>query len=64
VKLLSLPSVSDGSVFVVGDPDQAIYEWRGANSENMEHQFELDFKGCETMFLNCNYRYVSISNLL
>ncbi|GAX75618.1 hypothetical protein CEUSTIGMA_g3062.t1 [Chlamydomonas eustigma] len=56
VKLISPSSVSNGSVFVVGDPDQAIYEWRGANPENMENQFELDFKGCETMFLNCNYR--------
>ena len=37
---------------------QAIYGWRGANPENMEAQFENDFKGCETVFLNCNYRYV------
>ena len=35
---------------------QAIYGWRGANPDNMEQQFEGDFQGCATVFLNRNYR--------
>jgi superfamily I DNA/RNA helicase len=42
----------------VGDPDQAIYAWRGANPVNMEHNFARDFSAdCETVFLLENYRW-------
>lgn len=34
-----------GNVFVVGDPDQAIYRWRGADSAKMSHSFLADFPG-------------------
>lgn len=34
-----------GHVFVVGDPDQAIYRWRGADSAKMSHSFLADFPG-------------------
>lgn len=30
------------SIFLVGDPDQAIYEWRNANPECFKKKMELD----------------------
>jgi superfamily I DNA/RNA helicase len=49
---------TSGSLFVVGDPDQAIYGWRGANPVNMETHFAKDFSGtCKTVFLLENYRW-------
>ncbi len=45
---------SDTSLYVVGDPDQTIYTWRGANDEIM---LGLDKKlPVETVILNENYR--------
>ncbi|SVC40005.1 uncharacterized protein METZ01_LOCUS292859, partial [marine metagenome] len=52
VKLLSGP---ESSTFVVGDDDQSIYRWRGANSENMQ-RFQQDFAGCRLIKLEQNYR--------
>lgn len=40
---------------VVGDPDQTIYTWRGAQV-NIIMDFERDFDGCKTVVLNENYR--------
>lgn len=40
---------------VVGDPDQTIYTWRGAKVDIIMN-FEKDFKGCESIILNENYR--------
>jgi DNA helicase-2/ATP-dependent DNA helicase PcrA len=46
-----------GSVTVVGDPDQAIYTWRGASPANMERAFQSDFGAdCVTVHLKDNYR--------
>ena len=51
----------DNNVFVVGDPDQAIYEWRGASIENIM-RFEDDFEGARRIDLNMTYR--STGNIL
>lgn len=40
---------------VVGDPDQTIYTWRGAQVDIIMN-FERDFKDCKTVVLNENYR--------
>ena len=46
----------DVCVFVVGDPDQAIYGWRGADMTNMKHAFSKDFPNNQLFYLRDNYR--------
>ncbi len=49
------------NICVVGDPDQAIYSWRGANYKNILN-FEKDYKDSTTILLEENYR--STKNIL
>ena len=49
------------NIFVVGDPDQSIYGWRGAKYTNILN-FDKDFSGAKTICLNQNYR--STNNIL
>lgn len=44
-----------GNLFVVGDPDQTIYEWRGADPKFIV-DFEEWFPSSSTIIMNRNYR--------
>jgi ATP-dependent DNA helicase UvrD/PcrA len=54
-RLLQLLAEKHGNVCAVGDPDQAIFAFRGADINNIL-DFERDFPGTRTIALEQNYR--------
>lgn len=50
-KLIEILASHHGNLFVVGDPDQAIYEWRGASPKTF-----VNFKADTDIILDVNYR--------
>jgi ATP-dependent DNA helicase UvrD/PcrA len=60
-RLLQLLAERHRNVFAVGDPDQSIYAFRGADIRNVL-EFEHDFAGAYTIALEQNYR--STQNIL
>jgi DNA helicase-2/ATP-dependent DNA helicase PcrA len=60
-RLLQLLAGEHANVFAVGDPDQSIYAFRGADIRNVL-EFERDFPGAYTIALEQNYR--STQNIL
>ncbi|GBL03585.1 DNA helicase II [Glaciecola sp. KUL10] len=58
---LKLLASKNNNMMIVGDDDQSIYGWRGANVQNISH-FLKDYPGASTVRLEQNYR--STSNIL
>jgi DNA helicase II / ATP-dependent DNA helicase PcrA len=60
-RLLQLLAETHSNVFAVGDPDQSVYGFRGADIRNVL-EFEKDFPGARSIALEQNYR--STNNIL
>lgn len=54
-QIFKMLASTHGNIFVVGDDDQSIYSWRGADPMNFK-KFEQDFVGCRVFKLEQNYR--------
>ena len=60
-ELMKLLSTERTSIYVVGDPDQTIYTWRGAN-QGIILNFPIEFPDYKDIILSRNYR--STKNIL
>lgn len=54
-RLLKMLAGKNGNLFVVGDPDQSIYAFRGAQIENILN-YQRDYPGAAVFRLEKNYR--------
>ena len=54
-ELLRLLTAENRSLFVVGDEDQSIYSWRGADSRHVK-RFREDYPEAQVILLEQNYR--------
>ncbi len=54
-EIIKLLASKHGNIFAVGDDDQSIYGWRGAEIKNIM-RFEKDFAGAKLFKLERNYR--------
>ena len=54
-ELVKLLAGDNKNIFAVGDEDQCIYSWRGAQVENVK-RFTKDFENCKIFKLEQNYR--------
>ena len=55
IEIARMLSLKSGNLFVVGDPDQSIYEWRGAKPQYFV-DFDKHNEDCADIVLNQNYR--------
>ena len=55
VQFRILQLLFNGNIFVVGDENQLIYEWRSAQSGNLTN-FAQKFPGAQTLYIGKNYR--------
>jgi DNA helicase-2/ATP-dependent DNA helicase PcrA len=54
-KLAQILSEYHHNLFIVGDPDQTIYSWRGARVEYILN-FDMDYPSAQTIIMDKNYR--------
>ncbi len=66
-ELMEVLSAYHKNLFIVGDPDQTIYTWRGANVKYLL-DFDREFPDVKTIYMNDNYRstpqILSVANSL
>ncbi len=58
-RLLQQLAGDDNSIFAVGDSDQSIYKWRGADYRNVQN-FYRDYPTARTIMLEQNYRSTQV----